>query len=352
MPNALYDALQGIVLKDFVDNLGIEGSTICCRDTDHVGDVVHLFNEHGICSVPVLDEEECCVGIIDHLDVISFINSKIPFSDLSEQSVSKVDWEGLVQTRAAEIINHSGRDPFTNVYSGDHLQKALDQLMHCKALSQKSGAEYCDALHRLPILAKDGKLCASLSQMDVLRYVCNVLKPGEDVKALMSRKLRSVQDMLSSVDTITFEKTTVGSALCHLLKKGYGGLPVVDESGKMKGSFCGFDIEFVFRFGPDCLLWKMSEFVEKTEMTLADDMTIDSLDISLGDMLDAFVQKRVHRAFIMGGDGGPQSIVTLTDCISFICTYEGSEEESATGAQKATAAMETGAETTAAQQSA
>jgi len=82
-------------------------SVLYLRSTDTMGDVMEALNQNTVLSFPVLDEFDECLGIIDGVDLVSFLR----------QCPSDESYEQALNQSIESFINASQSNPYIPVFS-------------------------------------------------------------------------------------------------------------------------------------------------------------------------------------------------------------------------------------------
>ncbi|RLI95532.1 MAG: inosine-5-monophosphate dehydrogenase [Candidatus Altiarchaeales archaeon] len=169
---------------------------LCIEVDDSVTKVQSLMRDTGYRALPVVDNNKL-VGIISRGDALTVTSRK-----------TNIEVRGVMSHNVVTAL------PDEDIFS---VTKKLTE----------------SGIRQLPVIDKDGKIVGIISSMDILRvFLDNKYKT-------VKKKIRDVM----SIDVVFCHEDDEISKIWNLIKKsGFGGLPVIDEKGKIKGIVTRMDI--------------------------------------------------------------------------------------------------------------
>jgi len=298
----------------------------------HIGDVIfekkellrindtatlEEFNEklvqNNILSLPVwCEQEEKYLGILDVLDLVSFIASKAEKAD--EKLAHEIEWKfpNWGTTTVGELLVAVQYElPLSrdcNIYIFEPFELILNLL-------KPFGS---GKVHRVLVKVKDeqemrGTTYRLLSQTDVVKYLYNHHKNLD--QNLLGKTIDQLGLTKGAIHTISKTETVLdGLRKMHLLGD-LSALAVVDERRRLVSNFSASDLRGL----------------TSDKLTRLDLPVIDFLKLSYGNkpmntitctahtpfrsIIQSMTENKIHRVWIVDSFGKPEGVVTLSDVI-------------------------------------
>eukprot|EP01094_Clydonella_sp_ATCC50884_P006837 TRINITY_DN1601_c0_g1_i1.p1 TRINITY_DN1601_c0_g1~~TRINITY_DN1601_c0_g1_i1.p1 ORF type:complete len:321 (+),score=136.89 TRINITY_DN1601_c0_g1_i1:102-965(+) len=276
------------------------GDVVSVKDTSTVEHAIKLMSEHKILSLPVMDEGGQCVGIVDTLDVVSFVLSVAPDRlSLDENELRSLEIAGRAMAfkELKDVIGMSGRDPYVPIYVKNPASQAL--------------VMFAAGIHRAPVLDESGAVAGTISQSSLVRELAANLHMGA-LKVVGEKMIAELGLGLAAPITIA-KGATVLQALNTIQENNVSGLAVVDdESGRLVGNFSGSDIKALYREQWPSFLLSVEEFLNKHSPASMSPICVQQ-DTTFLDACKEISNSHVHRLWVVDGDYKPVGVVSTTD---------------------------------------
>jgi len=138
-----------------------------------IDEVVSTMEKHQIRRVPVVDERDCCVGIISQADLLNKAEKREPDAYVLESRRHRLD-----RSRAAALDVASAMSRAVTSVRADAPIALAAREMHSRGFK------------RLPVVDEDGRLVGIVSRSDLLRVF---LRSDHELRAEISRVLDHAQ---------------------------------------------------------------------------------------------------------------------------------------------------------------
>jgi len=283
-----------------------------------VKEVMETFYRYHIHAVPVIDFESRCEGLVDILDVLSFlvqVTTEPLLSRVTPLSTHlRTDDLGMLVERSGrfnaanvvERVNQSTKNPFLPCTLG----APLLEVMRC----------FAHGLHRVPVVEADNptSVIAVLTQTDVNQFL------ADDTEKYLGHRLAgsSVESLglvcgPEALESVTTETKAI-DAFLTMHEKGLSALAVVNSDGTFHGCLSATDLKLITDFRFQALLLPVGEFlahVRKEEGRLCKNYRVwCSPATPLKTVITKLAEERVHRAFVVDQVKFiPLGVVSLTD---------------------------------------
>ncbi|MFC1508485.1 HPP family protein [Candidatus Omnitrophota bacterium] len=140
---------------------------ILVEETTHINDLIRIFLEHKISSVPIVDKQKKLVGIVTKTDVLGYfldidleISVKVALQDILEHKSSSKDLE----------VSSDSQENAGDIMTADPITADVDTPIPSLAKTMIH-----ENIHRL-IITEDSKICGVVSTIDILYYVARIDK--------------------------------------------------------------------------------------------------------------------------------------------------------------------------------
>ena len=129
-----------------------------------------VLMKHQISGMPVVDEQQRCVGVISATDFV-----RRSYGDRSA---------GESKTLAKHALQHGGDDAFEIVETAgdlvsDHMAPAVQSVRSDEPLLTAVHMMCAQHIHRVPVLDARGHLAGILTSLDVVAAVANVIEESQ-----------------------------------------------------------------------------------------------------------------------------------------------------------------------------
>jgi len=327
---SLKSILSNLTIKALVKN---KVPILVTFDTK-VEKVIDVLRENNIHSVLVTNPnlgKDYVKGFVDVFDLVAWLIHCCKSSEsLHPHNVSKqfFEAENLFKSKqVGDLCDKSDLDLFATVVEEESILRIIGL--------------YALGVHRVGLVNVDGNVNAVVSQIDVLRFIYNNKNLlGGHLNRTVSQ-LPGVMDKISHADKgWTFEMNPSGlvKANSHdwtfyvfekLLQNKISAVPIVDSLGGLVGTLSVFDVLNLSNGNFNLLLSNVMEFIQSNSMLDEKPSPIISFvcnpDDTIENLLYIFSSSQVHRIWVVGENGEPLSVVSLTDLCVFIqsiCSVE------------------------------
>lgn len=287
-----------------VAEIATMGAVATLKTTDTVEKAVSLMSKNNILSVPVVDATGTCVGIVDTLDVVSFVLSVAPDKkSLDENQLRSLEISGRAMAfkQVSEVVGLSGRDPYVPVFLKNPASQVVDM--------------FARGLHRAPVFDDSNAIVGTVSQSSVVRVLAANLHMGH-LKVVGALGIRELG--LGQVAPVTVSKNdTVLAALSTIQENNVSAVAVLDDDGKLFGNFSGTDIKALYTEHWPSFLLSVEDFLNKhSEKSLTP--VVCQPESTFLTVCQEMAQSKVHRLWVVDGDYKPVGLVSATD-INKVC---------------------------------
>jgi len=263
---------------------------IIFSSTSPIKDVYETMSENGILSAPVMDDKlKKCVGMVDMRDCVGYALAL--FSGNSP----------LIFT-ANMISDFSGMNPFVPIDSQESALGAL-RCFHLKEV------------HRMPIVEEDESIVKLLTQSVFVQWINEHRdKLGEFQNlSVEEAKLGGLGGMSNLLLSVTVDEP-VHKAFTLMNNFNVHGVPVLDSDGKLYGNISLTDFKFIMKWDLSYLNTKSKEFLDELKIGQIHLVTCTNSS-TVGELLQKFVENKVHRVYLVDQQMKPTDIISLTDII-------------------------------------
>lgn len=299
MSNPVREYLHAHSLSDIVQE---DTKLTTLKLESSIEQAVSLLAKSGILSVPVLDKEGNCAGMVDMLDIVHHIMKVKPDdAQLKEDELASLEIAGRAMSLepVSKVLDISGRDPLLPIY----VQNPI--LMAAESMSR--------GMHRIACFSKEhgNKIFANVSQSNVVAFVTEKLNQGH-----MKEMGADTMEKFGCCHEVFKVKSTdkVLDAITLLKASNVSAVAVVDEEGKLKGNFSATDLKNLYKEKFPSLLKEVGEYLAEYSPESLKPIVVTK-ETTLYDVCKEFVETHVHRLWIVNDDFQPTGIVSLTDVL-------------------------------------
>jgi len=288
-------SVQTLTVRDVFPQRDITWVTSSCT----IELAVEVLSEKNILSLPVLDDSRTrVVGVIDILDIASFIVAKFPeMKVINSEVLNNLEFDGKIfgKEPVSRIV---GSNPFKFfVKIDDPLAILLDILG--------------EGTHRVPILDQDcSKVLNFVSQSDIVRYF------AEHIYLLGDQSRRSLASVSTQTDSkISFVRgdLSVIAALSFMTVNKLSAVAVVNEKGGLVANFSASDLRGVKISDFYLFVQPVTTFLLNWGPRSLHPITTFPED-SIESIISKLVATRKHRLWIVDQNTlGLIGVVTMTD---------------------------------------
>lgn len=284
------------------------------EDTVTVHDCLQKLKELGYRSIPVVDGNNKCIGLVDLLDIsallLQIFHEDYPKPNFQDTEHLKKVFEkvrkAFFKTSIKNIMNLSKRNEYKPV-SADALFGSDEVLGRLS-----SGG------HRIPIIDADKRIINYITQGRVVELV------AENINHFRSKMDKTVGDMgigLREVITINEEQTAI-EAFIKMQQNKISGIAIVDAEKKLIGSLSVSDLKYIL---VDEIFYGLSEsamdFVaycrQQNIHEFSPSISVDK-NTTLERIVGKFSKTHVQRFFIVDENKFPIGVFSLSEALKAI----------------------------------
>jgi len=310
--------LESLSLKD----LPKKDKLITIDPDEHISVAFDKIFSNRIRSAPVIDKNKKLIGLISIIDITLFALNvchssqelarffSLSDADLVETQQRFVDFGNLKNYLINDEHHHLGMDSaafITNYSRQSHLQVLPPNT------SLKEVINVLTQHHHVAI--GDDELQDFLSQSDIVKF----LKEKDAFGELGTKTIKELNLGSSNVISVKENQRVVEAFKLMLLNK-VSGLAVVDDYSHLMGQISSSDIKCITHSGEmlSCLYETYPVYrkilVEKYNVS-PQSITV-SPTATLKEVVDALVQNKIHRVFVVKADNTLESVISLTDILN------------------------------------
>jgi len=281
---------------------------ISIPETATVQEAAETLHQNNILCAPVLNSVDLPLGLVDVLDLLSYIVGISGFFEDISKSPETISQNKLQYSTSpvTSLISASGVNLIWKLERNTPLDLALETFT--------SGA------HR--VLVGDPKNLSILTQSHVLKYLWQLINETENAnekfpkinQTLKQLQLGAVAVLLDRPISITTKMTAIeGFRLLYVSK--IHGLAIMSEDGKLVGNLSASHLAFLTANRLEDLLLPVLEFKEK--IGKADEPLVTCHENStLKEAIELLVKNHVHRVYIVDHDNRPTGVVSISDVLA------------------------------------
>jgi 5'-AMP-activated protein kinase regulatory gamma subunit len=267
-------------------------------------EVLRTLHTNRILSVPVMENDTGCVGLVDVLDLVKF--TAIQYFNSQETSVMDDNVQVAPEIfRQFEFEDHTAGDLLKQSKRSRDF-KVLDKDATLGDVAQVLSHES----HRVLIgKDKDAKL---VSQSDIVRYLSE-RKDQLDPKILNTPigQLNIIHERILHVS----EHSSTIKAFCHLVRNQVSALAILDKQQKLVGTISASDLRGITDESLNRLTQPVLDFLKGTERKAPSTLVRCSPDEKLDMAINKLVEAKVHRLWVTDENERPIGVLALTDVI-------------------------------------
>ncbi|GBG31872.1 Protein SDS23 [Hondaea fermentalgiana] len=285
-------------------------------EQEKVLDVCTRLADSGVSSLPVFNDEDECIGLVDFSDAVAYL-LQMDWERIGSVPNTTHVWNELGKVPVAEAIDLSTRNPMVFISENATLVEAL-KLFHDKGLRRALVQD-----------DENGNVIAVLSPSAVIQYIMmNVQGRHDDVLSATVSELEMGHSPVRSVN----KSQSVLEAMHLMHQTRHSVVAVVDPSTDvLSGSISMSDIQYVFQEKRFSLLisscWKyIVEARERSDMEV-----FPYFGVGENDKLHAVISKllatNVHHLYVVDENQVPQRVISFTDVCGILFKFCTSGEE-------------------------
>jgi len=263
-----------------------------------VEQTLQLLHKNHLLSVPVVDKSGAVLGLVDLMDIVSFVLSVSPDPlALKKEELQSLEIAG--RTMALEhiknVIDASGKDPYVPISNKNKASMAIPY--------------FAKGIHRLPVINDNGKLVGILAQSDIVRLLGENLHMGK-LKVIGERKVTDLG--LGLEKPLTVKKSDTVLRALHGLKHGVSALAVLESDGKLGGTFSVSDLIGLYKDTFPHFLLTVEDFLNQNSPKSLNSVVVYPT-ADLLSVVKELVGSGIHRVWVIDNDYRPAGVISMTD---------------------------------------
>jgi len=266
------------------------------------------MKKYSVSAVPVIGKEGIIFGVVDMLDILTFVANKMGYTTPDPSSSLRAVKELLSKT-IKDVVGISGRNRFICSKNTSNIYEIVD------LLSSKD-------VHRVGIVDQNNDLIGFISQSDIIKYI--EANEGK-LYAKLNQKISEVWDMNpKKVESICQDQFII-DALTVLERKKISGMAVVDKEGKILGNISTSDLKRMDTESPEQLCYDIYQSIDQYIRSVKSVKesgfpTFEPIFVKPSDYVSQVIRsvnsKHVHRVYIVDEDQKPINEISLCDIIA------------------------------------
>ncbi len=287
--------------------------------TSTIDQALNVMYKHQIHSMPIIDFESNCLGLLDVLDILTYLvrvakqQGPATAEDDEVEDLDKL-FQRANQFNLGQVdqqINISTRNPFLPCTKGAPLIEVLKV--------------FATGVHRVPIVRSEdpNQIVAMLTQSDVNAFISTDPSIYLVEKAKMSLKELDLIVGEDNVVSVTANTKTI-DAFVKMHEKHLSDVAIVDEDGTFQGCLSASDLTLIKDYKFNCLLWPVLQFLGELSNEEGGQHARSYIEprgrpgwclpsTSLGTVVKKLAQERMHRIFVVNDQKKVVGVVSLTD---------------------------------------
>jgi len=281
--------------------------------------IMDTLNQHNILSVPVVNDSFHAVGFVDMMDIVEYI---ISCMKNTKSSVDTKEFaETLMITPASSLVDFSRRNNYQFVSGAEDMAEIAKTLSSGLIHRVCTGRKFGDAAMRdVPL-----SLC---TQSDIIRFLSSELNDEAKLKGDKMKKMAdlNLMDLLQKVEkrnlVLLNSNATLLDACAQLIDESISVVGIVDvENGRLAGAFAPSDFKNWKKEDFSFFTKPLLEFLKHKGSPNTNPLTVQP-SISLGSTIHTLTNTRTHCAWIVDEAYQPQELITMTDILRIVTTFE------------------------------
>jgi len=280
-----------------------------CREEQTISDAIGILAKKDIGAVPVIDANGVPKGSLDLLDLVAYCIEKLDLKNEKTQKSDKTQIQDFMNRPIKNLEDFSRQNPFICLPPRKSLRRA------CLLL----GYPRC---HRIWIGDK-GSILGVMTQLQAMELIW---KQKNEIKEMMNFRLRDLFPESRQPITISI-KDTLMNAFWMIWKSRVSGIGIVDEKGMLVGNVSATDLKFLaMQNNPSVMLEALknplSHFLANKKGEFPKDPVVVSLDESMENVMNRFIQNRVHRVYVVDQQMKPIEVLSASDILAQFGYYD------------------------------
>jgi len=282
---------------------------------------LYLINKWRVYSLPVLNQQDQMIGLVDVLDIVKELISQCFKDNKYEEDKTKKFLETQVDALFLQQLNPQKEDK-SKTFSVARDATAISVIQNMVAYKRD---RFTIVDRKVPGFVQEQPypevfFQGIISASDILRFLCKY--PTWIMRELFFKK--SIKELFASFRTplVVNQKEMTHKVISDLDKTGRKGVAVVNDNGKLLWNFSPSDLRGITVSNCHLLNCSLQEFLEqdKSRDWWTAPITVD-IDSSLYELMQQFVCTRVHRMYVVNGDGKPTGEINQRDILRQILNF-------------------------------
>eukprot|EP00037_Helgoeca_nana_P016510 m.155314 g.155314 ORF g.155314 m.155314 type:complete len:305 (+) comp23561_c0_seq1:72-986(+) len=295
---AVFKHLHGTSLAALLSEQDV-AEVITVKDTDTVELAIKRMSEARVLALPVIGGDGKICGMVDTLDIISFMASVAPEGEeLTKEMLKSMECFGraVAFMTVANIMDASGVNACV----------AFDEHTPSSAVLEL----FAQGTHRCPVLSSE-ELTGVLSQSTMVRHMEPMIRRGQ-MKDVAHKTLGDLG--LGQVPVLSVgPDARVIDAINMISKNKVSALAICNKAGELVDNISATDLRGLERDDIPNILEPVGHFFLSHGIQRKPTITTPLWDTTLEECLTLLVKNNVHRVWIVGHAKNPVGVVSLTD---------------------------------------
>jgi len=280
-----------------------------------VVEALQILSSNNILGAPVFEvETNNFLGFVDMMDLLANVVSFYKDRDVPDDEEVPVSWD-----RNIENLQQRGEDFAKQAVTALIDKSRVDEycpVSHHGTLFQVMEDVLSHKIHRVPVFENSDRVCAILSQSDLIQFLF------ENIKEVGIARYDTVEKLVlgtSAVISMSAKAKAIHAFFLMLYNK-VPAVAIVSGNGELVGNLSASDLRGLDEKTFTQLLMPVMEFVKSVKrhrglITCKKDSTLESV-------LSKLANNRVHRLWMVDDQNCPIGVVTLTDIMRLFSNRE------------------------------
>lgn len=315
MSNLLDELTIGLLVYD-------KRELVTIRSTDTVEQALALMSQHNVLSLPVVDSEGKCTGMLSILDLMIYVAfGCYPPSDSYDANADQFQCFKKTQTPVGEVagIDEEGLWEFD---ASEPIKKILEPM--------SKGVHRILVHEQLEVDGKTVKRTRLLTQTDLIRFLVSYTVYAKDLncKIDIHETLANLHLTTHKADLFTVSQSLSAlEAFRRMAEHGVKSAPVVDGNGVLQGTISASDLRGLRSAQLPNILLPVLEFKDKARSLRQSsgntpNVVKASPNSSLFETMVQLIIHKVHQLWLVDDAGKPTASVSMTDIITKFSPYD------------------------------
>jgi len=315
--DSLLKVLQNIQVFEITE-LWSRGPPVTIRASQTIQYALFLINKWKVYSLPVLNQQDQMIGLIDVLDIVK----QLILNCFKGKSYEEAKTKEFLETHVDALFLLQLDKDRSKSYSIARDTPALLAIQNMANLRRdrfvivdRKVAGFVEELPYPEVFFQ-----GILSTSDILRFFCKY-PTWIQKEPFFKKPIKELFTVFRSPLVVNMKEIT-HNVISDLDNTGRKGTAVVDDDGKLMWNFSPSDLKGITLANCHLLNCPLQEFLEQDRSRdwWTAPISVD-LNSSLYELMQQFVCTRVHRMYVVDDDGKPTGEINQRDILKQILNF-------------------------------